>query len=134
MQVWLTVAKPVLCVLNGLCSIKDWKYKFSHITFQHLTYAISSYAGQKTFLLKTSRERKVRIGGETFKMTVAFKNLKPESCLPSCLNALSKSDHLFMFGANSSLRVRRSRWTWFFHTHPVDADEQPDFLKNILLM
>lgn len=65
--------------------------------FQHLTIVINSYAEQRAFLLKTSCERKVRIGGKSFEVTVTSKDLKPESC-HSCLNALSNSDHLFVWG------------------------------------
>lgn len=65
--------------------------------FQHLTIVINSYAEQRAFLLKTSCERKVRIGGESFEVTLTSKDLKPESC-HSCLNALSNSDHLFVWG------------------------------------
>lgn len=53
--------------------------------------------------MKITWDIKVRVGGESFKVTVAFKSLRPES-YHFWLNALSKSDCLFMFGSYTSLK------------------------------
>lgn len=111
----VTVHKDICISTSYHCKVACW----------------SPYDEQTAILLKITWNIKMRIGGENFKVTVAFKNLRPES-YHFWLNGLSKSDCLFTFGSYSSFKQSHwsSRWTWFFHPHPLDPAGQSYFLRH----
>lgn len=89
--------------IQSTCLATPHKHTCISTPYHYEVACSSSYAEQSATLLKITLDIKERRGGESFKVTVAFKYLRPESC-NFWLNAVSKSDCLFMFGSYSSLK------------------------------